>query len=417
MAGTYCTCGFDHKACNMHKAAQTTTGLRLQAAAQAEPWPTASALEQEGVSQLLESEAAGLLQQRYTYLYASAPDLRMDDVPVLLRQYKELVLKHEAMVCAIDAHRASQQSGATPSQSEPAAGASQDAGACSDGIACCSEQSDRPALDPLNTGQALPWQQQSTSAFCCIGHHLGLCICEDPCSHIVRSYNCCLAAAGASHQQPGTVASSPSPHKQAAPLESAQGSGASPFSHASAQAAFSANLDTALPSSSQPQSSATDKPASSPYNHVTHMPFGPTADSPFEQPEGSPTAHTSGQNTEGGQAAAQSSSRSGIDAAGSGHNPSDAQVRNSLTAASQPLPPEDMAGIDAGTVDDRHMTISSGAALDEAMRSENASASQQGAALDRPDAFTMSEGPAASDMFSGLEVESGGQDNAAQSAD
>lgn len=98
----------------------------LQAAPQAEAWPSVLQLEQEGVSQLLQSEAAGQLQQRYTYLYASAPDLRMDDVPVLLRQYKELVLKHEALVSAIEAHRANQRSGAKPSQSRPAAATGQE---------------------------------------------------------------------------------------------------------------------------------------------------------------------------------------------------------------------------------------------------------------------------------------------------
>lgn len=98
----------------------------LQAAPQAEPWPSILQLEQEGVSQLLQSEAAGQLQQQYTYLYASAPDLRMDDVPVLLRQYKELILKHEALVSAIEAHRANQQSGARPSHSQPAAATGQE---------------------------------------------------------------------------------------------------------------------------------------------------------------------------------------------------------------------------------------------------------------------------------------------------
>jgi hypothetical protein len=100
--------------------------LCLQAATAAEPWPSVAELEQEGVSQLLQSEAAGQLQQRYTYLYSSAPDLRMDDIPVLLRQYKELILKHEALVSAIEAHRASQQSGAVSSQPQPTPAASQD---------------------------------------------------------------------------------------------------------------------------------------------------------------------------------------------------------------------------------------------------------------------------------------------------
>ena len=76
--------------------------------AETEPWPSVAQLEQEGVTQLLESEARGDLQQRYTFLYAQAPDLRMDDIPVLLRQYKELILKHEAVVVAIEAHRSKQ---------------------------------------------------------------------------------------------------------------------------------------------------------------------------------------------------------------------------------------------------------------------------------------------------------------------
>lgn len=58
---------------------------------------------------MLQAEATGNLQQRYSFLYASAPDLRVDDVPVLLRHYKELILKHEALVCAIQSHRAQQQ--------------------------------------------------------------------------------------------------------------------------------------------------------------------------------------------------------------------------------------------------------------------------------------------------------------------
>lgn len=87
----------------------------------AESWPSVAELEQEGVSQLLESEAAGQLQQQYTFLYAQAPDLRMDDVPVLLRQYKELILKHEALVCAIEARRA-KQAGTSATQAASTAG-------------------------------------------------------------------------------------------------------------------------------------------------------------------------------------------------------------------------------------------------------------------------------------------------------
>ena len=81
------------------------------AAPQQHPGPTTAELEAEGVEQMLQAEATGNLQQRYSFLYASAPDLRVDEVPVLLRQYKELVLKHEALVCAIESHRAAQQQG------------------------------------------------------------------------------------------------------------------------------------------------------------------------------------------------------------------------------------------------------------------------------------------------------------------
>lgn len=67
-----------------------------------------------------QAEAAGDLQQRYRFLYASAPDLRVDDVPTLLRQYKELILKYEALACAVDSHRAKQQHGQRQAgQAEP----------------------------------------------------------------------------------------------------------------------------------------------------------------------------------------------------------------------------------------------------------------------------------------------------------
>lgn len=203
-----------------------------------------------------------------------------------------------------------------------------------------------------------------------------------------------------------------------APLDSYRGSGASPFSQASAQAAFSASLDTAPPSSSQTGAIAADKSASSPQHHVTHMPFGPAADSPFEhpeQPELLSDPHTSGQSTHGAQLMATSSSRSGVEAAGSGLNPSDAQVRNSLTAASQPLPPESTAELDAAVVDDRHMTISSGSALAEAVQSENATAWSQALQPSDPQAesaeATMAA-PVAADMFSGLDVGANKQEDA-----
>lgn len=49
----------------------------------------------------------------------------------------------------------------------------------------------------------------------------------------------------------------------------------------------------------------------------------------------------------------------------------EAQVRNTLTAASQPLPPDATAELDAKVVDDRFVTMSSADALEEAVRSEN----------------------------------------------
>lgn len=84
------------------------TSAPQAAASQQHPWPSVAQLEAEGVEQMLQAEAAGNLQQRYSFLCASAPDLRVDDVPLLLRQYKELILKHEALVCAIESHRAQQ---------------------------------------------------------------------------------------------------------------------------------------------------------------------------------------------------------------------------------------------------------------------------------------------------------------------
>ena len=208
-------------------------------------------------------------------------------------------------------------------------------------------------------------------------------------------------------------------------MDPAQGSGASPFSQASAQAAVSDIQDTARPEA------APSNPGKAPQLPPAHQPFGPSADSPFEHPEQQDrtTAAQAPVQHEGvGNSMPQALSDGGVDAVGSGHNPSDAQVRNSLTAASQPLPPESTADIDAGGVDDRHMTISSGSALAEAVQSENASehALLQGGSLHGKSSsrdLGMASGlspagqttdaesgtPAAEpDMFSGLHVESKG---------
>ena len=236
------------------------------------------------------------------------------------------------------------------------------------------------------------------------------------------------------------LATSPSPQEpqQTAHLDSGRGSGASPFSQVSAQAAFSDNLDAAAPM----VPSTSQHPASSPRLPEAHQPFGPTADSPFEHPseqDRSIPARTSGTTERGGMVEGHASGSGAIDAArSSGHHPSDAQVRNSLTAASQPLPPESTADIDAGTVDDRHMTMSSGSALEDAVSAEQASFTSQGrppphggsppvgdharvdlapkgqqqgadsSSVDRK-AGDESDAPATaqSDMFSGLDVEAG----------
>ena len=63
---------------------------------------------------------------------------------------------------------------------------------------------------------------------------------------------------------------------------------------------------------------------------------------------------------------------------------SEAQVRNSLTAASQPLPPEAGAELDAKAVDDRFVTMSSADALEEAVRSENDAAEASPGGADVP---------------------------------
>ena len=53
--------------------------------------PSVADLEREGVVQVLNAEAQGQLRVRHPYLYASAADLRVCDVEVLLAAYKQLV--------------------------------------------------------------------------------------------------------------------------------------------------------------------------------------------------------------------------------------------------------------------------------------------------------------------------------------
>ena len=68
------------------------------------PWPSVAVLQQAGTAALLQAHAAGALQQRHPYLYAWPGDLRVGDVARLLELYKELVLRHEALVLALEQH-------------------------------------------------------------------------------------------------------------------------------------------------------------------------------------------------------------------------------------------------------------------------------------------------------------------------
>ena len=79
-------------------------------------------------------------------------------------------------------------------------------------------------------------------------------------------------------------------------------------------------------------------------------------------------------------------------------------MRNTLTAASQPLPPEATAEVDAKAVDDRFVTMSSADALEQAVQSENdvaaAVGGSGGSSLQSPQ-----QSAGQPDMFSGLNVE------------
>ncbi len=68
------------------------------------PWPSVADLQQAGTAALLQADTAGSLQQRHPYLYAWPGDLRVGDVARLLELYKELVLRHEALVLALEQH-------------------------------------------------------------------------------------------------------------------------------------------------------------------------------------------------------------------------------------------------------------------------------------------------------------------------
>ena len=93
-------------------------------------------------------------------------------------------------------------------------------------------------------------------------------------------------------------------------------------------------------------------------------------------------------------------------ASSSGQTTDEAHVRNSLTAASQPLPPEGSAQLDAGNVDERHITISSSSALEEAVQSENIAALSP-ASLE-PQGQSSNVGQAAQDATLAKEHSTGG---------
>ncbi len=64
--------------------------------------PNVAELKAEGIGLLVQrDDAVASMQQRHAFLLTSAPALRVQDVPELLRLYKELVLQHTALSLAI----------------------------------------------------------------------------------------------------------------------------------------------------------------------------------------------------------------------------------------------------------------------------------------------------------------------------
>lgn len=66
-------------------------------------YPTLESLEAVGWPLVLDAEAAGALASRHRFLYAQPGDLTLKDVERLLAAYKELALRHECLVRAVDA--------------------------------------------------------------------------------------------------------------------------------------------------------------------------------------------------------------------------------------------------------------------------------------------------------------------------
>ena len=77
--------------------------------------PSVAELEAEGVSLLVQQEnAVARMQQQHAFLLASAPSLRVQDVPELLRLYKELVLQYTALSVAVSHHHSSHHQSLAP---------------------------------------------------------------------------------------------------------------------------------------------------------------------------------------------------------------------------------------------------------------------------------------------------------------
>ncbi|KAK9792230.1 hypothetical protein WJX73_000744 [Symbiochloris irregularis] len=63
--------------------------------------PSAEQLEREGVPLVVAADAEGQLLPRHRFIYAAAADLRVHEVAQLLEDYKELVLRYEALALAV----------------------------------------------------------------------------------------------------------------------------------------------------------------------------------------------------------------------------------------------------------------------------------------------------------------------------
>ncbi|KAI8113480.1 hypothetical protein M9435_003481 [Picochlorum sp. BPE23] len=67
-----------------------------------EEFNSIKALIEEGTPLVLHEESEGRLHQKYPWIYANAEDLRVGEVTQLLSDYRDLVLKHEALRLALE---------------------------------------------------------------------------------------------------------------------------------------------------------------------------------------------------------------------------------------------------------------------------------------------------------------------------